>query len=115
MEHRNLSEQDKEWIADLITKSHDGRIQSFSGMFQDMTQTIKGQGDRLLCLENKIDNYIVADEEWKKDDEEWKTIAKPVITAANNLSGAGKLLVIIAIGISAIIGAIITIKSFFHQ
>ena len=52
---------------------------------------------------NTFENYV-------KSDMEWKQSADPAIKAFNNLTGAGKIVIAIAIGIAAVVGAFLAVK-----
>lgn len=64
---------------------------------------VNGKIDRLNL---KLDNYIDSDMVWKEE-------YTPYIKGLANISGSAKIIVWIALGISACIGAFIGIKEFF--
>lgn len=55
-------------------------------------------------LENKVDAYI------KSDTERW-TEYEPYIKGVANISGAGKIIVWLAVGLSAVVAAFLSIKN----
>jgi len=56
--HRAVADELKETVKESIEKNVNGKIRN---------------------LDTKIDNYIVEDTQWKKDDKKWKDTAQPVV------------------------------------
>ncbi len=71
--------------------------------YQASVENVKSNRD----LSNKLDNYITDDTAWKKEQE-------PYLKALANITGAGKIMVIFAVGISAVIGAWVAVKHLFR-
>lgn len=67
-----------------------------------------------FTVNGKIDSLSRDFKQYVKDDMAWKVEAQPAIDAFSNLTGAGKIIVIICIGVSAVVGALLTIKTYFH-
>ncbi len=84
-------------------------------MKQEIRYTVNGKID---SLSRDFKQYVKDDMAWKDDytesDLEWKDKAQPAIDAFSNLTGAGKILVALALAASAIIGFLIAIKTYFH-
>lgn len=51
--------------------------------------------------------------EYVKEDQEWRKKYEPYLEGLANLSGGAKIVVWIVMGIGAVAGAILSIKSFF--
>ena len=91
MEYHQL-EEIKQTVAESIEKHVNGRIREVM-----VNQEI---------LSNKLDNYIINDNEWKKN-------ADPYLQGLVSLSIGSKILVWIAIAVSSVGGAYLMIKSLF--
>lgn len=63
-------------------------------------------------VNGKIDRLTTSLQTYIKEDTAWKIEAQPAIDVFKNLTGAGKIIVILAIGVSAIVGAISAVKLF---
>jgi len=66
-------------------------------------QHVNGKIDK---IDKKIDDYI-------KSDNEWKAEADPYLKGLANLTGGAKIIVWVAIGVSALIGAVLAIRKLF--
>lgn len=70
------------------------------GIEESINRNVNG---KINALTGKFDAYVEGDLAWKKDYE-------PYLKGLANLTGSGKILVALALGVSAIIGAIKLLK-----
>ncbi len=67
-------------------------------------------------LTKRLDDYIVADTQWKKDDKEWKDGAQPAVTLGNKVitgSGIMKWILITGASFGSFLAAIKVMKELF--
>lgn len=86
-----MNHEDREHFEGLIVKAVQAGKQETSGLVADIKT-------KFHLLDDKIDNYI-------KEDKEWKEEAQPVIDMGKNIAGFSKITKMI-IGIGAVIGSI---------
>lgn len=68
--------------------------------YQASVENVKSNRD----LSNKLDTYILEDTAWKEEN-------APYLKAIANITGAGKIVVVLAVGISTITGAWFAVKN----
>ena len=97
LEHSQLSQMTPEQL-------HEFKIELKDHIGEVITLKVNGKIDK---IDAKLTEYI-------KDDIAWKLEYEPYIKGLANVSGAMKIGVAIALGISAVIGAFISLKNLFH-
>lgn len=70
---------------------------------ESIETTVNG---KIRVLTQEFRDYV-------KEDTEWKDRAQPYIDGLANITGGTKILVWVVMGIGAVAGAILSIKSFF--
>ena len=81
-------------------------VKVVNGKIDKVHCILEKQNETMDSFHNKVELHIEADNVWKKE-------YTPYIKGLANATGGIKILVWIAVGVSAIIGAIIGVKEFF--
>lgn len=117
-----MNEQDKQFFENMIVKAVQSGKRETNGLVTEIMQKIdenletsvekliNGKLRKVLesqkGMSDKIDEYI------KDDSARWNEY-EPYIKGIADISGAGKIVVWLSIGLSAIIGAILTVRHLF--
>ena len=104
-----LSEEKiQEWIKETALAVQLSTKKEHSGLIGDLKTQVGLIHEAQKTIDKKLDTYIDEDTKWKEEN-------KPYLQALANVTGAGKILVWIALGFSAIIGAWFTIRELWEK
>jgi|ERR1035437_4597140 hypothetical protein len=83
-------------------------VQTVNGKIDKIHKILEGQNEVVNEMKTKIETHIENDTTWKEE-------YTPYIKGLANVSGAGKILITVAVGLSSVIGLIVAIKTYFFH
>jgi hypothetical protein len=93
-------------LVDLIIHKLETKIE------ESINKNVNG---KIVRLTEKVDNYIVMDNNWREEDAKWKLDAQPIIDMGKNLQGTSKVLLYCAGVVLALGGAAKLLSTFFTR
>ena len=111
-------EKIQQYIKDTVTHAKDSLLNENSNLVDMIVHKMEGHIEKAIdkhvngkikALDTKLDNYIIADMQWKKEDEQWKEDVKPQIQLVKDTQGFGKVSLYFLGFVSALGGCIILI------